>query len=237
MRQQQDMVRQFHVRNGFSVGITLTVPKSERLKVLLTEASEMMLDYAKQLLELSVDHDGVPDAADRELAMRMHLCVEEPSEMMHAAAEGDEVLMIDAIGDSMYVLLGTGVTFDLPLSEAFDEIHRSNMTKQRQLSDPHGERIRNKGPGYRPPDISGVLKAHRDSCRKKNDGWPGEEVALSVTGEKTIPVKVDEYIVYMDRLQFTRWEAAGKPRVVLSPKQRTVLHLQEQEKRRTEAAK
>ena len=49
----------------------------------------------------------------------------------------------------------------LPLDKAFAEVHRSNMTKRVQTNDPDKARVRDKGPGYEPPDLARVLEEHR----------------------------------------------------------------------------
>jgi predicted HAD superfamily Cof-like phosphohydrolase len=91
--------------------------------------------------------------------VRVHLIAEEGvAEFALAIANRDIVKMADALGDLAYVLFGAAVTYGIPLEEVFDEIHRSNMTKAvRQEGD---TRLRNKGHGYRAPDIDGVLAQH-----------------------------------------------------------------------------
>ena len=62
--------------------------------------------------------------------------------------------------DLMYVLVGTAVVFDLPLYDAFREVHRSNMSKLGEDGKPiyrdDGKVL--KGPNYSPADILEVLK-------------------------------------------------------------------------------
>ncbi len=50
------------------------------------------------------------------------------------------------------------MTFKLPLHSAFTEVHRSNMTKEPKVA---GDRCRDKGNGYTPPDLMTVLKEAR----------------------------------------------------------------------------
>jgi predicted HAD superfamily Cof-like phosphohydrolase len=94
--------------------------------------------------------------------LRGHLSAEEFAEWIFALLAGDEEAMLDALADRLYVLLGDAVSYDLPLSDAFDEVHRSNMTKEKQPDDPSTQRVRSKGPRYEAPDIKGVLDAHRN---------------------------------------------------------------------------
>jgi len=113
----------------------------------------IMGTQAQQLLQVS--HDG-----DQRL-MRAHLLTEELAELLVAMRERDEVKALDALADLLYVLLGTAVTLDLPIAEAFTAVHASNMTKERQPDDPHGERVRDKGSNYVAPDVAGLLMAYR----------------------------------------------------------------------------
>jgi predicted HAD superfamily Cof-like phosphohydrolase len=93
--------------------------------------------------------------------LRAHLIIEETGELIRAMAIGDEIEMLDAMSDLMYVVIGTAVMYDLPLPEAFEEVHESNMTKTKMPSDPHGERLRDKGPNYIPPNLEKVWIEHR----------------------------------------------------------------------------
>jgi hypothetical protein len=93
--------------------------------------------------------------------MRAHLHLEELDELHDAMSAADEVLVLDALADLMYVVVGTAVTFDLPLPEAFTAVHESNMTKEAQEDDPDRDRVRIKGPGYKAPDLAGVLRDYR----------------------------------------------------------------------------
>lgn len=90
-------------------------------------------------------------------ALRAHLAAEELAEQFGAMADGDEEGVLDALADRLYILIGDAVTFQLPIAEAFVEVHRSNMTKQRQPNDEHGERVRDKGPDYEPPRLGEIL--------------------------------------------------------------------------------
>lgn len=91
----------------------------------------------------------------RVLNLRASLMMEELSEFMAAARNFDLVGMADALGDLVYVVHGTALSLGIDLEPVVEEIHRSNMTKSRQKDE--GGKIQ-KGPGYTPPDIAGVLK-------------------------------------------------------------------------------
>ncbi len=87
-----------------------------------------------------------------------HLMLEELSEVLEAMVKGDEVGLLDSLTDLIFVTVGAAVQFDLPISEAFEEIYKSNMTKTPGL----GPRLRDKGEMYIPPDLAKILKEHRD---------------------------------------------------------------------------
>lgn len=79
--------------------------------------------------------------------------VEEVGELADAMVSRDEVEAADAMGDICYWAIGCAVQWGWNAGAIFDEIHRSNMTKQ--LKDP---RMREKGDSYVPPDILKVLR-------------------------------------------------------------------------------
>ena len=90
--------------------------------------------------------------------VRVHLINEELGELALALAERNIVKLADALGDLVYVVLGTAVTYNIPLDLVFSAIQQSNMTKA--VRDPNDTRLRSKGDSYRPPNIEGALKAH-----------------------------------------------------------------------------
>jgi len=89
--------------------------------------------------------------------LRIHLMLEELGEAVASMINGDEVALLDALTDLVFVTIGTAVTFDLPISEAFNEIYDANMTKTPKL----GPRLRDKGEMYIPPDLEKIFKEHR----------------------------------------------------------------------------
>lgn len=70
------------------------------------------------------DRPTLPSEAD--CLLRDGLLREEQQEAHDAQSM---VAAADALGDLMYVILGTGVTFGINLWPVFQEIHRSNMSK------------------------------------------------------------------------------------------------------------
>lgn len=98
-------------------------------------------------------------AIQRGPMLRAHLMLEELGELLVAMGDKDDEAILDGLADLCYVVIGTAIDYKLPLAEAFDEVHRSNMTKFRVEE---GDiRMRDKGPDYSPPDIKGILHRHR----------------------------------------------------------------------------
>jgi len=79
---------------------------------------------------------------------RMYLILEEAMELAEALSNRDEALVADAIADLLYVVVGTAVTYNIPLREIWNEVQRSNMSKART-----DHRMRDKGPDYVPADF------------------------------------------------------------------------------------
>lgn len=89
-------------------------------------------------------------------AVRAALLIEELSEYISAYANRDRVEELDALCDLIYVALGQAVVFNLPITAAFAEVHRSNMSKRRRCEH-EDTRIRDKGPDYTPPRLKELL--------------------------------------------------------------------------------
>lgn len=143
-----DAVQEFHAAKGIDFKQEL-VPAPYASTEAHTTAG-IMRDAAERLLRMHADNN------DRRL-LRMHLILEEVSELIDGINCGDELETLDGMADAIVVICGTAVTFDLPLSEAFEEVHRSNMTKKPKT----GPRLRDKGDDYSPPDLEHILKEHR----------------------------------------------------------------------------
>lgn len=97
-----------------------------------------------------------------ESLLRYTLMREENEEYLEAAQKGDLVEIADALGDQLYILLGTILRHGLQhkIEEIFDEIHRSNMSKL----DDNGQPIYRddgkvlKSALYFKPDIKSILE-------------------------------------------------------------------------------
>ena len=87
---------------------------------------------------------------------------EENEEYIEAANHGDLVEVADALGDMLYILAGTIIEHGMQykISEVFDEIQRSNMSKLGEDGKPiyreDGKVL--KGPHYFKPNIQEILE-------------------------------------------------------------------------------
>jgi predicted HAD superfamily Cof-like phosphohydrolase len=69
------------------------------------------------------------DSDTKTVDLRLKLIEEEVNELETAMKDKDMVETIDALGDILYVVYGAGGAFGVDLDQAFDLIHKSNMTK------------------------------------------------------------------------------------------------------------
>jgi len=99
---------------------------------------------------------------DKEAELRYNLMKEENEEYLEAAKNGDMIEIADALGDQLYILLGTMLVHGMQdkIEEVFDEIHQSNMSKLGEDGKPiyreDGKVL--KGPNYSPADISKSMR-------------------------------------------------------------------------------
>lgn len=103
--------------------------------------------------------------AEVDYLMRYKLMKEENKEYLQACKENNLVEIADALGDKLYVLLGTIISHGMQevIYSIFEEIHKSNMTKL----DVNGEPIYRedgkvtKSSLYKKPDIASVVEAEK----------------------------------------------------------------------------
>ena len=87
---------------------------------------------------------------------------EENEEYFEAAKNKDMIEVADALGDMLYILCGTILSHGMQykISEVFEEIQRSNMSKLGADGEPiyrnDGKVL--KGPNYFKPDIKSILE-------------------------------------------------------------------------------
>jgi len=95
--------------------------------------------------------------------LRINLLQEELDELKEALANDDPVETLDALIDLQYVLDGAFLSFGMQAMKeiAFDEVHRSNMSKLgadgKPIRRPEDGKVM-KGPNYFAPDLSKFIK-------------------------------------------------------------------------------
>jgi len=115
----------------------------------------------------SVTHNGPdPHLISRDVAaFRWRFLMEEMTELLTAMNHNDLPEIADALVDLVYVALGTAHYYRLPWNELFAEVQRTNMLKERAELDGSNSKRSSaldvvKPPGWRPPDIAGILEAN-----------------------------------------------------------------------------
>ena len=113
---------------------------------------------------------GSPDLSDSQTnELRINLLAEELEELQEAIADKDPVEVLDALIDLQYVLDGAFLSLGLHnvKTEAFNEVHRSNMSKL----DENGKPIRRegdgkvlKGPNYFKPDLTQFIQEKKEAA-------------------------------------------------------------------------
>ena len=90
--------------------------------------------------------------------LRIKLIREELREFEKAADDKNLVKIADALGDILYVIYGTGVSYGIDLEPIFREIHESNISKGEPsvLRSSTGKIL--KAENYRPPNLQPILE-------------------------------------------------------------------------------
>ena len=101
--------------------------------------------------------------------LRINLLQEELDVLKEALANDDPQETLDALIDLQYVLDGAFLSFGLQAVKelAFDEVHRSNMSKLGGDGKPirrEGDGKVMKGPNYFAPDLSKFIKKNKDAA-------------------------------------------------------------------------
>lgn len=124
---------------------------------------------AQEKVEVFMDKIGDPVALHPEVGVlddgrrRHRLMDEELKEYREALEQSDLVAVADALGDLVYTVLGTAAHHGIDLTPVFEEVHRSNMTKEPVKGD--GFKLCRKGPNFEPPRIADVLLIQSPSFR------------------------------------------------------------------------
>ncbi len=107
-----------------------------------------------------------PDTADEAVnLLRINLLREELNELEEALENNDVVEALDALTDIQYVLDGAFLALGLHAlkDKAFDEVHRSNMSKLGADGKPILRESDNKvmkGPNYFKPNLTKIIDEH-----------------------------------------------------------------------------
>lgn len=105
-------------------------------------------------------HVGQPESPAPDISqhreLRLSLIREELDELVKSLDADDIVGVADALGDLLYVVIGSALQWGIQLERVVAEIHRSNMTKSGRAVRVDGKIL--KGPEYSPPDLSWLVK-------------------------------------------------------------------------------
>ena len=160
-------VAEFHNKHGFPVLDTrMLCPidnehAERRGTVQLNVYAARIAEMAQMFEHGTFDNRPAAEGFDPRL-LRAHLLMEELAETLKALAEYDAVGVLDGLADIAYVTAGAALTFGLPLAEAIDEVHKSNMTKEVGAGGDKDVRCRKKGDTYVPPNIKGLFDGMAD---------------------------------------------------------------------------
>jgi phosphoribosyl-ATP pyrophosphohydrolase len=91
--------------------------------------------------------------------LRAKLIREEAKETIDAIEADDLVGAVDGICDLLYVAIGTAIEFGLDIEPFFDEVHRTNMSKEGGGKDALGKTL--KPPGWKRPRIAEEIERQR----------------------------------------------------------------------------
>lgn len=151
-------VAEFHAKHAFILGEDLRnkafKPEDEAAGTSrLLHAADMLATMSKRFESGTAGEGHAFDAR----IIRAHLMMEELAEVLEGLAQRDRLKTLDGLADLSYVTHGTAVAYALPLDEAFDEVHFSNMTKAVRKAD--DTRLRDKGTSYVAPNLEKLLEA------------------------------------------------------------------------------
>jgi predicted HAD superfamily Cof-like phosphohydrolase len=91
--------------------------------------------------------------------LRKELISEEYEELLEAIELNSLTDIADGAADLIYVIIGTCLSYGIPIERIFREVHNSNMTKtaiKAESGQKYGTKTP-KGPDYKAPDIHRIL--------------------------------------------------------------------------------
>jgi predicted HAD superfamily Cof-like phosphohydrolase len=93
----------------------------------MKKALEQVTEFHNIFKIYSQDRPKLPQKVTRDL--RKRILKEEYEEYQQAEDDDDLVEIADALADMIYVIIGTAVSYGIPIDKVFDEVHASNMSK------------------------------------------------------------------------------------------------------------
>lgn len=114
-------------------------------------------------------HDAPTLSCEQTKQLRINLLQEELNELKEALEDNDPLETLDALIDLQYVLDGAFLSFGLQdvKQAAFEEVHRSNMSKLGEDGQPirrEGDGKVMKGPNYFRPDLAQFIKKSKKAA-------------------------------------------------------------------------
>jgi predicted HAD superfamily Cof-like phosphohydrolase len=154
MRESVQAVLEFHLKHGFPVNQSLSSYAAESARDHVAFVAEEMRDVSEEMLTSS---DVVQQRLSLMLEEMAEIC-ETMNEIRESRASvAQRVELADGLADLIYVVIGTAVAFGIPIDAVFNEVHRSNMTKN-VCNEPLLKGKVSKGAGYSPPQIAKILE-------------------------------------------------------------------------------
>jgi predicted HAD superfamily Cof-like phosphohydrolase len=95
---------------------------------MLRSYESMVRDFHLKFGHLTNNSPTV-DLPESVIKLRKSLIKEEVLETLTGIDSNDISEIADGIADAMYVLVGTAISYGIPIDRVFREVHRSNMTK------------------------------------------------------------------------------------------------------------
>ena len=123
-----------------------------------------LINFVKKFHEsFGIENNFKPtvELTEKEIQLRYELLKEENEEYLSAALNGDITEVADALGDQLYILIGTILKHGMQdvIEDVFQEIQNSNMSKLGEDGKPiyreDGKVL--KGPKYYKPNISKII--------------------------------------------------------------------------------
>lgn len=114
---------------------------------------------------------GVSNVPDDVKVLRLRLMMEELGELAQAMHENNIVQIADGGMDLLYVVIGTMLSYGIPVEECFAEVHASNMSKPRLDKHNKGGKVTKGTDGaFRKPNLEAIL--WRDDEKAPNPALP-----------------------------------------------------------------